>query len=112
MSITAEKPAISGKYLCHDRLPSHAATNSPELKIHSSARATAASARATPDQKPFPRDHTQRPSRDSATASGSGRSEEHTSELQSHLNLVCRLLLQKKTKTTLSHAPLLHRTRT
>src|SRR5260370_26068733 len=26
------------------------------------------------------------------------RSEEHTSELQSHLNLVCRLLLEKKTK--------------
>src|SRR5260370_16067910 len=25
------------------------------------------------------------------------RSEEHTSELQSHLNLVCRLLLEKKT---------------
>src|SRR5260370_20200656 len=29
------------------------------------------------------------------------RSEEHTSELQSHLNLVCRLLLEKKkTRTT------------
>src|SRR5690242_21449617 len=28
------------------------------------------------------------------------RSEEHTSELQSHVNLVCRLLLEKK-KTTL-----------
>src|SRR5260370_15227873 len=28
-----------------------------------------------------------------------GRSEEHTSELQSHLNLVCRLLLEKKKKT-------------
>src|SRR5260370_25873675 len=27
------------------------------------------------------------------------RSEEHTSELQSHLNLVCRLLLEKKKKT-------------
>src|SRR5260370_8641047 len=27
---------------------------------------------------------------------GEGRSEEHTSELQSHLNLVCRLLLEKK----------------
>src|SRR4030066_424796 len=27
------------------------------------------------------------------------RSEEHTSELQSHLNLVCRLLLEKKTNT-------------
>src|SRR5260370_23935338 len=30
---------------------------------------------------------------------GRPRSEEHTSELQSHLNLVCRLLLEKK-KTT------------
>src|SRR5260370_2620430 len=30
------------------------------------------------------------------------RSEEHTSELQSHLNLVCRLLLEKKT-----HSPTL-----
>src|SRR6476661_9266532 len=28
------------------------------------------------------------------------RSEEHTSELQSHLNLVCRLLLEKKKKKT------------
>src|SRR5260370_5636464 len=30
------------------------------------------------------------------------RSEEHTSELQSHLNLVCRLLLEKK-KTSFGH---------
>src|SRR5260370_15052205 len=30
--------------------------------------------------------------------SGTKRSEEHTSELQSHLNLVCRLLLEKKKK--------------
>src|SRR5260370_29724670 len=29
---------------------------------------------------------------------GNDRSEEHTSELQSHLNLVCRLLLEKKKK--------------
>src|SRR5690242_21476275 len=29
-------------------------------------------------------------------AIGQGRSEEHTSELQSHVNLVCRLLLEKK----------------
>src|SRR5260370_9790548 len=28
------------------------------------------------------------------------RSEEHTSELQSHLNLVCRLLLEKKKNQT------------
>src|SRR5260370_4542611 len=31
-------------------------------------------------------------------ADGHDRSEEHTSELQSHLNLVCRLLLEKKNK--------------
>src|SRR2546427_6472604 len=30
---------------------------------------------------------------------GFGRSEEHTSELQSQSNLVCRLLLEKKKKT-------------
>src|SRR5260221_7881914 len=29
-----------------------------------------------------------------------GRSEEHTSELQSHSDLVCRLLLEKKKKKT------------
>src|SRR5260370_16657888 len=33
------------------------------------------------------------------------RSEEHTSELQSHLNLVCRLLLEKKKHTHVSHVP-------
>src|SRR5438034_2142487 len=46
------------------------------------------------------------------------RSEEHTSELQSHSDLVCRLLLEKKKKkqkttlssstTTLSDTPVLH----
>src|SRR5260370_14900549 len=30
------------------------------------------------------------------------RSEEHTSELQSHLNLVCRLLLEKKNSNAVS----------
>src|SRR5260370_29241168 len=32
------------------------------------------------------------------TSGSSTRSDEHTSELQSHLNLVCRLLLEKKKK--------------
>src|SRR6266571_2107471 len=31
---------------------------------------------------------------------GQSRSEEHTSELQSHVNLVCRLLLEKKNYST------------
>src|SRR2546430_5615569 len=33
----------------------------------------------------------------------SPRSEEHTSELQSQSNLVCRLLLEKKKKTTIQN---------
>src|SRR5438034_8354051 len=32
-----------------------------------------------------------------------GRSEEHTSELQSHSDLVCRLLLEKKKKNMTTH---------
>src|SRR5688572_32558204 len=34
-----------------------------------------------------------------------GRSEEHTSELQSQSNLVCRLLLEKKKKKKKKHQP-------
>src|SRR5256885_8241913 len=34
---------------------------------------------------------------------GRPRSEEHTSELQSPCNLVCRLLLEKKKKITITH---------
>src|SRR2546422_8288042 len=37
-----------------------------------------------------------------AAASSSPRSEEHTSELQSRLHLVCRLLLEKKKKKTIA----------
>src|SRR2546429_7387637 len=40
------------------------------------------------------------------------RSEEHTSELQSRLHLVCRLLLEKKKKKTTSSTPTPHRSST
>src|SRR2546430_11963582 len=43
------------------------------------------------------RDRGDRSARDRGPARG-GRSEEHTSELQSQSNLVCRLLLEKKNK--------------
>src|SRR5437773_11459072 len=36
------------------------------------------------------------------------RSEEHTSELQSHHDLVCRLLLEKKKKKSTLYSPLLY----
>src|SRR2546430_4953540 len=52
--------------------------------------APAAAARAGPDHRP----------RGGRAGAGRGRrrSEEHTSELQSQSNLVCRLLLEKKKK--------------
>src|SRR4051812_49810433 len=37
------------------------------------------------------------------TKTTNARSEEHTSELQSHVNLVCRLLLEKKKKRCGQH---------
>src|SRR3712207_7098161 len=40
----------------------------------------------------------------------SGRSEEHTSELQSRQYLVCRLLLEKKKNTRTTHRPRTHTT--
>src|SRR5260370_13187909 len=45
-----------------------------------------------------------RPASPVSTSTTSRRSEEHTSELQSHLNLVCRLLLEKK-KNNSSESP-------
>src|SRR5256886_6002682 len=44
-----------------------------------------------------------RPSSASTAYPGTSRSEEHTSELQSQSNLVCRLLLEKKKTTTGAH---------
>src|SRR2546430_3864212 len=43
--------------------------------------------------------------RDATIAVDADRSEEHTSELQSQSNLVCRLLLEKKKKTTRNELP-------
>src|SRR2546429_6347452 len=42
--------------------------------------------------------------RKASSPSDASRSEEHTSELQSRLHLVCRLLLEKKTKITPHYA--------
>src|SRR2546427_8339472 len=47
---------------------------------------------------PAPSPPARRPARARGAHHGDGRSEEHTSELQSQSNLVCRLLLEKKKK--------------
>src|SRR5436190_15272277 len=58
-----------------------------------------------PDLAPAGAFRSRTPSGSSSSASGSvaRRSEEHTSELQSHSDLVCRLLLEKKNSMTSSH---------
>src|SRR2546430_3734123 len=47
-----------------------------------------------------------------AVAPPADRSEEHTSELQSQSNLVCRLLLEKKKKTKIEHSTLIETVKT
>src|SRR4051812_49563372 len=60
--------------------------------------------RASSLRTPNPRKQSRRssicccPGNSNPTSASPPRSEEHTSELQSHVNLVCRLLLEKKKK--------------
>src|SRR5260370_14545842 len=72
--------------------------SSPQLLIEPSGSVTLSGSAAivTAARRLGPRDI--RPRSRRASRCRSARSEEHTSELQSHLNLVCRLLLEKKKK--------------
>src|SRR2546425_4557913 len=74
-------------------------SSSPRLARPSTSTSCVLPTRATFLRRAMPRTTATRRSRRSpATASGTGslRSEEHTSELQSLAYLVCRLLLEKK----------------
>src|SRR5690242_21090678 len=79
-------------------------------RLHRSSESTAARL-ATTNTSPPTRDGLESTtSSRSATivrqfATAGSRSEEHTSELQSHVNLVCRLLLEKKKKRAVMHYP-------
>src|SRR2546430_9065474 len=55
-----------------------------------------------PDELEDPEDQ-----QDTRPHDGDERSEEHTSELQSQSNLVCRLLLEKKTSAGVNHRHLI-----
>src|SRR5260370_30606403 len=74
------------------RRPGHPPT--PERRDFSFAVKVARTARTATESCP-PRGP---PKRRRTVSTTTPRSEEHTSELQSHLNLVCRLLLEKKNK--------------
>src|SRR5699024_11843079 len=82
--------------------------------FRSRCRSRSAQGRSRPS--PFPRPRARLPllvgpashrSSDGGPSAGVDRSEEHTSELQSRFDLVCRLLLEKKKedKTTTTHNP-------
>src|SRR5438876_3032850 len=58
---------------------------------------TLSGSRAPPVRRPVPPSR-RRAWRETADSPARGRSEEHTSELQSPVHLVCRLLLEKKKK--------------
>src|SRR5260370_25555744 len=77
------------------------------LSLHDALPISSSSRRRTPPRPSFvPAPSAIRGSATSLRASTARRhrSEEHTSELQSHLNLVCRLLLEKKnTKHRVQH---------
>src|SRR2546429_6576852 len=72
--------------------PAEAALVDRSAPSGSAARPTAWAAQRGPDSLALPRRLT--------TSTALVRSEEHTSELQSRLHLVCRLLLEKKKKTS------------
>src|SRR5207237_10930378 len=87
---------------CHRDLTSFPTRRSSDLVIIArSPQVLAAFTAANKNWQPID-PHESRPWTDDYTnlfgALVAGRSEEHTSELQSHLNLVCRLLLEKKKK--------------
>src|SRR5258706_9009670 len=73
----------------------HGAEDAADNLVEGRAASTAANTSA--------RSHPRTPTTPSSTVDA--RSEEHTSELQSLTNLVCRLLLEKKKKVTRSKIP-------
>src|SRR5206468_10358515 len=69
------------------------------LPISASRRPLAGSCRSAPETSRAPRCGTRRAGPSAPFRAGGCRSEEHTSELQSRSDLVCRLLLEKKKDT-------------
>src|SRR5260370_32183456 len=80
----------------------------PYTTLFRSNRALAEPGRRDPEARAGvrrPRRVRRRPVGAEHIGNAGARSEEHTSELQSHLNLVCRLLLEKKKKKTTQPPP-------
>src|SRR5256885_4197664 len=85
----------------HDALPisRNESRDTPSCARAASATSASCNPSATVNRNSVPR------------PSASARSEEHTSELQSPCNLVCRLLLEKKKKIRRSSSPIMREDR-
>src|SRR5260370_28463162 len=66
------------------------------LSLHDALPISAEAGSSDPDRRLHLRDESEAEGGPQPEGAQAPRSEEHTSELQSHLNLVCRLLLEKK----------------
>src|SRR5207237_8877431 len=103
LSLTPTPPSTSTLSL-HDALPICRLSRGPEVVAAADAQDRLEHDEA--DQEDHQADEEQRPPGPQGVLvvipqrlhvhAQDARSEEHTSELQSHLNLVCRLLLEKK----------------
>src|SRR3989440_2641005 len=80
-----------------------AACNGEAPCTGAACRARTYSPGAHPPRRTRSRPHVRRPGRCGVAVPGATRSEEHTSELQSRSDLVCRLLLEKKKNQTQLH---------
>src|SRR5438874_7495726 len=95
----SEQAMCHSPFFCNDTAPTELYT----LSLHDALPIWLGFSPAPPDQGPGPRPLRRAARRRTSTAAaGWGRSEEHTSELQSRRDLVCRLLLEKKKPTRLT----------
>src|SRR5256885_12318779 len=90
------RPPRSTPLSLHDALPI-CKTQGPSVSSYQSSRAQPFMVTVSKSQ-PMPKCSL------NIRASSHTRSEEHTSELQSPCNLVCRLLLEKKTNGSTTHS--------
>src|SRR5207249_11041283 len=100
----SHSPFFLHYYLTHRHLPSFPTRRSSDLSSHRSQRARSfyglpGCRRSLAADGETEHDH----NRTSSEGSAASRSEEHTSELQSRFDLVCRLLLEKKKQKSTQH---------
>src|SRR5207249_11104130 len=106
LSFTQPSPSASYPLSLHDALPISSATAAPGSTATTPTPVSIRRTRGTSARTATTAIPTSIRTASATTTTTSGRrSEEHTSELQSRFDLVCRLLLEKKNKKKKNHQP-------